>query len=119
VTAPAPGRPWSVWTPLGISLAVVAVLATVGSFGAGFGVMTACTDEYSCTETTCSPCATASTWLAWGWAAQGLLLIVAVVLAVLGARRRDLHTVRWLAWVLAPLSIALFLLTTWQASGSY
>jgi hypothetical protein len=115
VTAPAPVRPWSVWTPLGVSLAVVGLLATVGSFAAGFGVMTDCTDTFSCTETTCSPCATTSTWLAWGWAVQGALLLIAVVVTVLAARRRHLRTARWIAWVLAPLSIALYVLTTWQA----
>ena len=63
MTAPGhspPVRPWTVWTPLGVALAVVLFLATVGSFGIGFGVMTNCTNTYSCTSTGCEPCATTS-----------------------------------------------------------
>ena len=46
-------RPWTVWTPLGAALAVVLLLATVGSVGVGFGVMTSCTTTYDCTATGC------------------------------------------------------------------
>ena len=37
---PAAVRPWTVWTPLGLALAVVLLLATVGSLGVGCGVIT-------------------------------------------------------------------------------
>ena len=77
---PPPVRPWSVWTPLSVSLAVVGFLATIGSFGVGFGVMTSCTNTYSCTSTGCAPCATTETWLVSGWIGQGLLLAGGVVL---------------------------------------
>ncbi len=63
---PPPVRPWSVWTPLSVSLAVVGFLATIGSFGVGFGVMTSCTNTYSCTSTGCAPCGTTNAWLTAG-----------------------------------------------------
>jgi hypothetical protein len=36
---PSAVRPRTVWTPLGVALAVVLFLATVGSLGVGFGVI--------------------------------------------------------------------------------
>ena len=51
-------RPSSVGRPLGISFAVILVLATFGGFATTFGVMQSCTDAFSCTVTRCSPCAT-------------------------------------------------------------
>jgi hypothetical protein len=45
----------SPWPPLRASLVVVGVLATVGTFMVGFGVLTGCTSEYSCTATGCPP----------------------------------------------------------------
>src|SRR3712207_1893057 len=110
---PAAVRPRSVWTPLGVSLAVVLFLATVGSVGVGFGVMTNCTNTYSCTSTGCAPCATTSAWLTAGWIGQGVLLLGAGVLVVLAARhRRRLHAVRAAALVLTALSVALIVVTT-------
>ena len=74
------------WPQLRASLVVIAVLATIGSFGVGFGIMTGCTNEYSCTVTDCAPCATTSGWLTAGWIGQGVLLLAWVVLAVLAVR---------------------------------
>jgi hypothetical protein len=48
----------TVWPPLRASLAVIVFIGTIGSFGVGFGVMTGCTNDYLCTITDCSPCAT-------------------------------------------------------------
>jgi hypothetical protein len=36
---PSAVRPRTAWTPLGVALAVVLFLATVGSLGVGFGVI--------------------------------------------------------------------------------
>ena len=105
--------------PLGISLAVVLLLATIGSFAVGFGVMTGCTNTYSCTTVSCRPCAATSTWLSVGWAVQGVLLVVAVTLTVLGVRGIRLHAVRLGAWLLGSVSIALMAGTTWLAVRSY
>jgi hypothetical protein len=105
-------RPWTVWTPLGVALAVVLFLATIGSLGVGFGVMTGCTNTHNCTSTGCTPCETTSAWLTAGRIGQGVLLLVAVVLVVLAARRRRLPAVRMAALVLTPVSVALIVTTT-------
>lgn len=105
-------RPWTVWTPLGVALAVVLFLATIGSVAVGFGVMTDCTNVYSCTSSGCAPCATTNAWLTAGWIGQGVLLLVALVLVVLAARRRRLPAVRAAALALTPLSIGLVVATT-------
>jgi hypothetical protein len=116
---PSPVRPWTVWTPLGVALAVVLFLATVGSLGVGFGVMTGCTNTHGCTSTGCTPCATTSAWLTAGWIGQGVLLLVGVGLAVLAARRVALRGVRVAALVLGPLSVALIVVTTVLAIFRY
>ena len=121
MTAPGhspPVRPWTVWTPLGVALAVVLFLATVGSLGVGFGVMTSCTNTYGCTSTGCEPCATTSAWLTAGWIGQGVLLLVAVALVVLTLRRRRPAAVRATALVLTPLSVALLVVTTALAAAA-
>jgi hypothetical protein len=121
MTAPGhspPVRPWTVWTPLGVALAVVLFLATVGSLGVGFGVMTSCTNTYSCTSTGCEPCATTSAWLTAGWIGQGVLLLVAVALVVLAARHRRPAAVRATALVLTPLSVAMSVATTALATAA-
>ena len=110
MTAPPPSA--AVRTALGVSLAVVLFLATLGSVGAGFGVMTDCTNAYDCTVTGCAPCRAANSWLTAGWLAQGGLLLAGVVLAVLAARRRRLRAVRLGALLLGPSSVALFVVTT-------
>ena len=109
---PSPVRPWTVWTPLGVALAVVLFLATVGSLGVGFGVMTGCTNTHGCTSTGCAPCATTSAWLTAGWVGQGVLLLATGVLAVLAARRRRPRAVRTAALVLTVLGVALVVGTT-------
>jgi hypothetical protein len=109
---PAAVRPWSVWTPLGVSVAVVLFLATIGSFGVGFGVMTNCTNTYSCTAAGCAPCETTSAWLTTGWIGQGVLLFAGIALVVLAALRRGLRAVRLGALLLGPLSVALIVATT-------
>jgi hypothetical protein len=110
MTAPRPST--AVRTALGVSLAVVLFLATLGSVGAGFGVMTDCTNAYDCTVTGCAPCRTTNAWLTAGWLGQGGLLLAGVVLAVLAARRRRLRAVRLGALLLGPSSVALFVVTT-------
>ena len=114
----APRLPAAVRTALGVSLGVVLFLATVGSFGAGFGVLTTCTNAYDCTVTACAPCRTTNAWLTAGWIGQGGLLLVGVALVVLAARHRRLRAVRLGALVLGPLSVALFAVTTALATAA-
>lgn len=35
---------------------VVSPVAAVGVWAVGFGVLTMCTNEYSCSQTSCAPC---------------------------------------------------------------
>lgn len=65
------------------------------------------------------PCAAAESWVNTGWAMQGVLLLVGLVLAVVtrwGVRSRAVHRAGSL---LGPLSLALLILTTSLANGSY
>lgn len=112
-------RARTVRTPLTASLAVVGFLATMGSFGAGFGLMTDCTNTYSCTVTGCPPCETTNAWLNAGWIGQGALLLGGVVLAALAATRRRPRAVRLAALLLGPLGVALFVVTTGFAVAAY
>ncbi len=48
-----------VWIAIGTSL----LLGTFGWFAVGFGMMTDCTDNYSCSQTGCAPCATTGRWI--------------------------------------------------------
>lgn len=114
-----PARITTAWTPLIVSLSVVLLLGTVGSVGVGFGVMTACTDDFSCTTTGCAPCAATGDWLIRGWLGQGLLLLLGLGLAVLAARRIRVGAVRRAALALGPISVALIVATTALAAGSY
>lgn len=107
------------WPRLRASLVVIVFLGTIGSSAVGFGIMTGCTNEYSCTISDCAPCATTSGWLAAGWIGQGVLLLAWVVLAVLAARGVRLRSVRTAALRLAALSVALIAATTVAAVGSY
>jgi hypothetical protein len=101
------------------SLAVIAFLGTIGSFGVGFGTMTGCTNDHSCTATDCAPCATASGWLTAGWIGQGALLLAWVVLVAFAVRGVRLREVRTAALLLAVLSVALIAVTTVAAVHSY
>jgi hypothetical protein len=104
---------------LRLALAVTFLLATVGSFAAGFGGMTACTDDNRCGVTDCAPCATAYDWFTAGWAGQGLLLLAAGALALLSARRVRPPAIRMTALGLTALSLTLFVVTTVLAQRSF
>ena len=101
-----------------LSLVVVFVLATLGSFGAAFGVATDCTNTYDCTSDGCSPCRAAIGWLYRGWAAQGVLLLLGATLAVL-ASWQGLRAARPGAVLVGPVSIALFVATLVLANRSF
>ena len=102
-----------------LALTVTFLLATFGGFGLGVGVMTACTNDYSCTATVCAPCATANTWVTAGWAAQAVLFGVAVVLAVLASPRVRPRAVTAVAQAVPSLGLALLVLAGVLASASY
>ena len=106
-------------TWLGAALALILLIATAGSFAVGFGVLTDCTNVFSCTRTDCAPCAGAGRWLAGGWAAQAVLLVAGLALAVLARRGLRPRAVRTAAVVLAGLSVALIVTSTALAQQSY
>ncbi|MBJ7453488.1 MAG: hypothetical protein JHC71_15620 [Blastococcus sp.] len=119
MTAPLRRAPSPLGTPLTFSLVVVLVLATFGVFATGFGALQTCTDLYGDTATGGDPCAAAESWVNRGWAVQGVLLIVGLVLAVLTRRGIRSRTVRWAGRLLGPVSIALLITTTSLANASY
>ncbi|GAA4675579.1 hypothetical protein [Nocardioides nanhaiensis] len=96
-----------------LGLVVALALATVGSWGLGFGVMTACTS-------TTAACGVTQAVLVGGWIAQGALLVAAVALC-LPRSARALPPARLLtATLLVPvLAGVLFAGTAWVAPRSY
>jgi hypothetical protein len=119
VTPDIPARRPVVRAPLIVAIAVIVLVGTVGSFAVGFGVLTDCTNLYSCTRTACGPCRPAGEWLTTGWAAQGVLLLGGLVLVVLARRGVRPRVVRAAALALTVLSIAVLVTTTVLARQSY
>ena len=104
-----------VWIAIGTSL----LLGTFGWFAVGFGMMTDCTNNYSCSQTGCAPCATTGRWITVGALTQWVLAgtgIVALVRATRLERRRHL-AIGGVA--LLAVSGSVFAVTTWQAQESY
>ena len=99
---------------------VTGLLATAGSFVLGFGVMTGCTNAYSCSTSGCGPCSLTSSLLVGGWVLQGVLLVVALALLLPGVVRR-LSSRRLVALaLLVPLvSVLAFAGVSWAAERSY
>jgi len=101
------------------AIGVCVLLGTLGWFAVGFGTMTDCTDNYSCSATGCPPCRETALWINVGGVIQWVLAAAGVVILVRGRRSK-----RWLsllgggAAVLA-VSALVFLGTTSQASKSY
>lgn len=126
MTSEAPAQSQRYW-PLGFLadgtrvLVVVCALAlgTVGSFGAGFGIMTDCTNNYSCTETGCDPCAAASRWITIGAVVQGLVLLAGIALLLPPAKRLTRAVLASGAALLLAASIGGFAATTHAASNAY
>ena len=99
---------------------VTGFLATVGSFALGFGVMTGCTNSYSCSTSGCGPCSAASALLLGGWVLQGALFVLAVALLVPLVRRRFRRsTLVVLALVVPLVSVVAFAGVAWAAERSY
>jgi hypothetical protein len=102
-------------------LTVVAtlLLATIGSFMIGFGMMTDCTNNYSCDTTGCAPCEATTRWLNAGWVAQAVLFAASVALLFPVMRRYRWSTVTGAALAILTASVATFVGTTWAADRSY
>ena len=103
-----------------LAIATSLVLGTLGWFAVGFGVMTDCTNEYSCSSTGCSPCATASRWITAGGVAQLGLAVAGVVILVRALRTARGRTALPVAGVvLLAVSAGTMALTTSAANASY
>ncbi len=111
--------PWWMWLAISLAVVVTLLAATLVSWGLGFGILTECTNDNSCSETDCAPCATAGTWLKVGWGVQAALFIVAIVLTVVGARGRRPGATAIAALVVCAASVAAIYATSAAATASY
>ena len=115
MTVAAPRAPLAVPLLLARALALVVTLAlaTVGSWGLGFGVMTGCTS-------TTSACGLTQAVLVAGWVAQGALLAAAVAVCLRRVARRLAPGRLLVATLLVPvLAGVLFAGTVWASEHSY
>jgi hypothetical protein len=104
----------------GTALAVTLLAGTIGWFGTGFGIMTTCTNDFSCGLGSCAPCAKAHAWVTANGIGQWALAAVAVVILVLGRRRpswRRALTVA--ACAVIPLAVAWFAVCIVMARRSF
>ena len=107
-----------------VALVVIAIgtcvaFGTLGWFAIGFGVMTSCTDDYSCSITSCSPCRTTGLWINAGALAQQLLAAAGVVVLVRGMRTKRGGHLASAGLALLVSSVLVVVGTTWRAEGSY
>lgn len=102
-----------------LAVLVSAVLGTLGWFAVGFGVLTDCTNEYSCTDTGCAPCDTASRWITAGGLTQLALVVAGVLVLVRGRRVARPGTLVVVGIVLLAAAFATLAGTTSAARDSY
>lgn len=101
-------------------LTIAGLMGTAGFFAVGFGVMTDCTNNYSCTETGCPPCRTAQAWLVAGALIQLALVVVTAWLLWRGRTSVRLRSYRpAIGIVVIVVSLAAIVLTTQAADSSY
>ncbi len=109
---------------LGIVLVSVAIatslfLGTLAWFAVGFGTMTACTNDYSCSSTGCAPCATTGRWINAGGITQWVLAGAGVVALSRRRTRERPGTLAITGVALVTLSVLTFVGSTWAAQESY
>ena len=71
---------------LTLAIGTALLLGTLGWLVVGFGTMTDCTNDYSCSSTGCPPCATAGRWINAGGIIQWVIAGGAVAILVRGLR---------------------------------
>jgi hypothetical protein len=102
------------------ALAVTLLLGTLGWFAAGFGINTSCTDNFSCVDTSCAPCAAERAWVNTGGTGQWVLASAVTVLLVLGLRQPDWRRGTTITTsVLIPLAVAWFAFSVMMARRSF
>ncbi len=104
---------------LTVAIGICLLFGTIGWFAVGFGVMTDCTNNYSCSTTGCPPCATTGLWINVGGLAQQLLAAAGVAVLIRGLRTRQSGRLASGGAVLLVSSVLIIVGTTWQAKGSY
>jgi len=102
-----------------VAISICLLLGTIGWFVVGFGVMTDCTDNYSCSTTGCRPCTTTALWINAGGLAQQLLAGAGVAVLIRGLRTRQGGRLASGGAALLVSSVLIFVGTTWQAEHSY
>jgi hypothetical protein len=102
-----------------VAICIALLLGTLGWFMVGFGMMTDCTNNYSCTMTGCPPCATTEHWLNAGGIAQFVLAGTGVVVLVLSLRVKQRPNLAVSGAVLLVMSVLTMVSTTWRAQESY
>ena len=102
-----------------VATAVCVLFGTIGWFAVGFGVMTDCTNNYSCSTTGCAPCATTGRWINVGGLAQQLLAAAGVAVLIRGQRTRQSGRLASGGAVLLVSSVLIMVGTTWEAERSY
>jgi hypothetical protein len=102
-----------------LAICCCVLLGTVGWFVVGFGVMTDCTDNYSCSTQGCSPCAGAGRWLEIGAITQWLLAALGVGVLVRTVADARVSRLLICAPVILLASAITFVGTNWRANESY
>jgi hypothetical protein len=81
--------------------------------------MTDCTNSYSCSTTSCSPCATTGLWINAGGLAQLLLAAAGIGLLVRAVRMKQSRKLTSGGLVVLMSSVLIVIGTTWLAQSSY
>lgn len=110
---------WAGIALLSVAIGTCLALGTLGWFAVGFGIMTDCTNSYSCSSTGCSPCAATGRWINAGGVGQWVLAGTGLILMVRGLRTRRRSGLAILAVGLLVVSVLSVVGTTWRAQESY
>jgi len=106
--------------PLAIAGLLAFVLATIGYLGAGFGVLTDCTNASSCTETSCAPCRGPNAWLLAGGIGEWVLVATTIGVGATALIRPALaRMARPAALAIGVAALVQISLTTFIATRSY
>ncbi len=102
-----------------VSIAIgSSLLGTFGTFAVGFGIMTDCTNNYSCSSTGCVPCARRAAG-SLGGIAQWVLAATGVVFLIRAQRLKRRAGLATRGVALLAVAVLTFVGTTWRAQESY
>ncbi|HET7327597.1 MAG TPA: hypothetical protein VFJ14_09975 [Nocardioidaceae bacterium] len=102
-----------------VAIGTCLLLGTFGWFAVGFSMMTDCTNNYNCTATSCTPCATTGRWINAGGIAQWVLAGMGVVVLRTGMRAKQRAYLVGGGGMLLAMSVLTIAGTTWLAQESY